>query len=84
LIQVEGGAKFIKHFKGAAQGVSGNPWTGMKRVVIWDVALSTLVDIDRRVVGACCVSIALMNSFEMPINVYQTTWRTIPEVSYIL
>jgi hypothetical protein len=62
----------------------------MKMAVFWIVAQCSLVEVYRRLKGACCLSyslIALMmeaaSISESSVNFYQTTRRNIPEDSHL-
>jgi hypothetical protein len=50
--------------------------TNMK-IVFWDVAPCSLVDIDRR------IAVKATSSSETSVNIYQTTRRNIPEDSHL-
>jgi hypothetical protein len=50
----------------------------MKITVFWDDAPDSLVDIDRSPRGA-----SIITSSEMSVNLYYTTWCSIPEYSHL-
>jgi hypothetical protein len=60
----------------------------MKVTVFWDVALCSLVEIDRRFRSAYCLHYqALMveaeRTSETPVSIYETTRHNVPEDSHI-
>jgi hypothetical protein len=52
----------------------------MKMTVFWDVVPYSLVETDRRFRGTCCLH---HHGYESSVNFYHTTWRNIPEDSYL-
>jgi hypothetical protein len=59
---------------GLLLGMKARPW---KKAAFWDVAACSLVEIDRRFVGA----LMAVSTSETPVNVCQTAQRNIPEGS---
>jgi hypothetical protein len=51
--------------------------------VFWDVAPSSLAEIDRHFRGACSLMMAAVSTSETSINFYETTRRNIPEDGHL-
>jgi hypothetical protein len=59
-------------------------WTwrncGMKTTAFWDIVLCSIVEVERRFRGACCIALMMEagRTSETLANFYETTWRSIP------